>query len=86
MLDLDAGGFVVGAEGGLRQAIEKLGQAGEKPQAGTELGEAGVADVVHAEVVEQALQIGELAVPFLVLNKGVALFPELRGINPELGE
>ena len=86
MLHLDAGGFVFRAEGGFWQGFEELGQAREKTQPGTEFGEAGVCHIVHPEVVEQALHVGEFAIPFLFVDEFVALGPELRGINPELGE
>lgn len=74
------------AESGFGEFVKKLGEAGKEVKSGTELGETRVGDIVHAEVVEQAFHVGELAVPFLLVDECVALFPKLCGVDSEFWE
>lgn len=86
MLDLDPGGFVIGAQCLFWQVLEKLGQTGEKAEACAKFAEAGVGDIVHAEVIEQAFHVSEFSVPLLFGDERVALFPKLRRVDAEFGE
>lgn len=86
MLDFDTCRFVFRAEHGFRESFEKFRQPGEKTEAGTEFGEAFVRHIVHAEVVEQALHVGEFAIPLLFVHERVAPRPELGGIDSEFRE
>ena len=70
----------------LGQVLEKLWQTREKTQTRTEFGEHRVGHAIHSKVVEQAFHVGQLAVPLLPMDEAIALFPELRRIDPELGE
>ena len=83
MFDLDACSFVVRAEGIFRKRFKDFGQAGKKLQTAAEFVESLVADLIHAEVIEQAFHVGQFAVPFLFLDERVAAFPELSGVDAE---
>lgn len=84
MLDLNTGEFMRGGKTGLGQIIKDFWKTGEKGKAGAEFGKPRVGDVVHPEVIKQALHISKFAVPFLLGNEAIAFFPKLRGIDTEL--
>ena len=83
-LDLHPRQLVVVPERGGRQRVEDLRHPRVEVEARAELRQPRVADAVHLQVVEQALQVGQLAVPLLLGDQRVALLPELRRIDPEL--
>ena len=82
----DAGVAVLGCEGSLGKLLKEVRQSAVEGELLAQFAQAGVAHVVDGEFIKQFFEVTQFAVPAFFQAAGVAFFPELGGINPELGE
>lgn len=86
VLDADAEHLVLRAQQAGLEFVEHLGESGVKFQPATEFAEVLVRWAIHAEAVEQRLEIREFVVVALVADERVAALPEFRGLMPNEGK